>query len=91
MKVYTVVQSAYIVQAVNLMYLGYAVNLNELRESKMKDNIYPYPCTECERKDSCYIMCNAYKRWFKEEWRIVTAPFREIANDRYLRKEGLKK
>ena len=48
----------------------------------MQKNIYPYPCTECENRNTCYIMCKAYRDWFKEEWRIVTAPLVAIRIER---------
>lgn len=48
----------------------------------MDKNIYPYPCTECKNKKGCYLMCTAYKEWFREEWRIVTAPFIAIRLER---------
>ena len=53
----------------------------------MDKNIYPYPCTECSKKDECVAMCSAYKKWFKEEWNIVTEPFRLIRNNRDERRE----
>lgn len=53
----------------------------------MKDNIYKYPCTECPNQDKCYIFCKPYKLWFKEEWAIVTAPFRNLAFERDMRKQ----
>lgn len=52
----------------------------------MSKNIYPYPCTDCPSKETCYTMCKPYVEWFKEEWNIVTAPFREIKFNRDERK-----
>lgn len=52
----------------------------------MSKNKYPYPCTDCLHRQPCYEMCNDYKEWLKEEWNIVTAPFREIKLKRDERK-----
>lgn len=52
----------------------------------MSKNIYPYPCTDCPKKEKCYILCKPYSEWFKEEWQIVTEPFRRVKRERDERK-----
>lgn len=62
------------------------MNVIKPPEGTMQDNIFPYPCTDCQkgqkRVHSCSNLCTPYLEWFGEEWDIVTRPFREIKRKR---------
>lgn len=54
-------------------------------------NPFEYPCTNCPFKvnsegKECERFCKPYVAWFKEEWRIVTEPFKQVARNRDYRK-----
>ena len=52
-----------------------------------------YPCTECEEEKDCeqsekYVQCEAWRKWFHEQWENIRKLFGRNVSNRHDEKGG---